>query len=291
MVLRDQDFPALFRDFDRTAIRSQRRYINLIRGNLLLLVAGATASGLSTDKVSLHIVSALLLVAGLALTIFIMVASFEREWYGGRAAAETAKSLSWKYMMRADPFVADYDADALLLDSLNEILQDHQLALAHSAEVSTTDQITAAMRDLRSLSVEKRRDVYVRDRLTNQRNWYSSKSEENARSARFWFQIMLAVQGLAVAAALVQVALPRLPVNMASVFAAGAAAALAWLQTKRFQELRQSYAVAAHELGLIKSRASAAVAEAQLAQFVNDAETAISREHTMWIARREGVVR
>lgn len=71
------------------------------------------------------------------------------------------------------------------------------------------------------------------------------------------------------------------------VLATGASAVLAWLQIRRHQELAQSYAVASHELALAESRARHVRSEEELARFVGDAEAAISREHTLWIARRD----
>ena len=103
-----------------------------------------------------------------------------------------------------------------------------------------------------------------------------------------WFSIVVIAQTLALAGAAIQLFAAHLGINLASVFAAGAAGGLAWLQIKRHQELTQSYAVAAYELGLIVPPSSGSANDEGLSNFVNDAETAISREHTMWIARREG---
>jgi SMODS and SLOG-associating 2TM effector domain 1 len=62
--------------------------------------------------------------------------------------------------------------------------------------------------------------------------------------------------------------------------------ALAWLQIKQYSSLAESYSVAAHELSLIESLLDASYTEDSWAHFVNEAENAISREHTTWRARR-----
>ena len=56
--------------------------------------------------------------------------------------------------------------------------------------------------------------------------------------------------------------------------------------TERFSELAASYALAAHEIGIIREQANA-VSEAQFSTFVADTENAFSREHTQWVARKD----
>jgi hypothetical protein len=80
---------------------------------------------------------------------------------------------------------------------------------------------------------------------------------------------------------------PAFPWKAATVFSTLASATVAWGAIKRYQELAQAYGLAAQELSLIAARAPHVGTEVELARFVNDAETAISREHAMWVARRE----
>jgi hypothetical protein len=65
-----------------------------------------------------------------------------------------------------------------------------------------------------------------------------------------------------------------------------AAAFTAWTQLERNDELRQSYALANQELLSIKALAGTVDTEEGLAKLVSNGEGAISREHTMWIAKR-----
>lgn len=55
----------------------------------------------------------------------------------------------------------------------------------------------------------------------------------------------------------------------------------------RFRELSASYALAAHEISLIREQSRQAMSDDQLSQFVGDAEDVFSREHTQWIARKD----
>ena len=66
-----------------------------------------------------------------------------------------------------------------------------------------------------------------------------------------------------------------------------AASVLSWMQAKRFSELAASYALAAHEIGLIREQAMLPGTDAEFSLFVGDAENAFSREHTQWVARQD----
>jgi hypothetical protein len=60
----------------------------------------------------------------------------------------------------------------------------------------------------------------------------------------------------------------------------------AWTQAKRHDELQTSYAVAADELTNLEAKVELCTSETELLAHVEDVEEAISREHTMWRARR-----
>ena len=71
------------------------------------------------------------------------------------------------------------------------------------------------------------------------------------------------------------------------VFVAIAASLLSWMQAKRFSELAASYALAAHEIELIRQQSLLPSTDDEFSLFVDDAENAFSREHTQWIARKD----
>jgi len=87
--------------------------------------------------------------------------------------------------------------------------------------------------------------------------------------------------------AIAKVRFPDIPYWPTDVFVAIAASVLAWIQAKRFQELAASYALAAHEISLIREQAALINGEKDFSSFVGDAENAFSREHTQWIARKD----
>lgn len=68
--------------------------------------------------------------------------------------------------------------------------------------------------------------------------------------------------------------------------ATAASAVLTWVQAKKYNELNSSYALAAHEIVLIKGEAVSVQDESHLSEFVVNSESAFSREHTQWVARK-----
>lgn len=69
--------------------------------------------------------------------------------------------------------------------------------------------------------------------------------------------------------------------------AVAASSALGWMQIKRFNELATAYSLTSHEIGIIKSKFKSVNSAEELSKFVEDAESAFSREHTQWAARRD----
>lgn len=295
MGIQTLDLPPLYCDFDDSSSSAQRRYLAIIRANLGVLVLAAAVSSHSTADASiqrgLYAVGAILLATGLLITVVLSRNAYEKTWYLGRASAETVKSLSWKYMLRAAPFEGAAIAsqrDEVFLKSLGAILRERSaLALSRRTVARAGEPITPKMRAVRNGDVPTRLAFYIENRVQDQVRWYSTKAQHNDGRQSQWFWALILVQFVALVSAVFQVMDPSISFNFSAALASLATAFLAWLQIKRHRELAQSYAVAAHELGLAAGLAMHIKAEDELSQFVNDTESAISREHTMWIARRE----
>jgi hypothetical protein len=171
---------------------------------------------------------------------------------------------------------------------LEAILRERKLsAIALGGTLGAQAQVTDRMRQVRALGTAERKELYLKFRIDDQRQWYSNKAGRSQTSEERWFLAVVCSQLLAALSAVVLVGWPEAPANPISFFSALAAALLAWVQVKRYQELAQSYGQAAHELGLILAQAEYITTDDALSIFVADAENAISREHTMWTARRD----
>ena len=144
--------------------------------------------------------------------------------------------------------------------------------------------LTQSMITLREQSFDMRRRTYLTYRTEDQRNWYASNAAKNERHATILRYGLLL--GEIVAVVLAAIAFGRgEPLDFAGIIAALVAAGAAWLAIKQYSQLTSAYRVAAGELAL-QADVLKTVDEAGWPQAVADAEEAISREHTMWLASR-----
>lgn len=224
-------------------------------------------------------------VAALGAEIYITIEHPEKAWYQARAGAESVKTLSWRYAVGADPFfesLSTAEADNLFRARVSQVAR--QVSESVSLPEEDASSPTPEMQALRTASVTTRRDVYLRDRTQKQRDWYSKKAGDNRLASKRWRSFLLLAELIAVV-----LAAGRLfggwTIDAAGILAAGIAAGAAWLALKQHTTLRAAYALTAAELE--KQIASLRAAEDSVwPTAVADAEEAISREHTMWLASR-----
>ncbi|PSK87503.1 uncharacterized protein DUF4231 [Murinocardiopsis flavida] len=283
------DFPALMRAADSNSLKGQRRYLWVTRIQLGSLVAAAGFGMLSLQGERANLVASLAAVAfaaALISEIYRLKERPDRMWYAGRAVAESAKTLTWRYMVGGAPLaIKDMDSDRateLLLQRFTEIEHDVEPIWLVPAQ-GAPDQVSAAMRQVRELPLAERRELYLRERIDDQRSWYAVKSRWNARRSTLWSVCLAAVELAGLTAGILRAA-GMVDVDLLGFAAALAAAGAAWMQAKQHQSLATAYAVASHELAAIRARMGQQTREEEWAMFVSDAEEAVSREHTLWRA-------
>jgi hypothetical protein len=284
------DLPATCRSADDLSARGQRRTKLLVRVELLALI-GAGVAGLQSLRVGPARLDVLAAVAGVLFLVSLGAAAFrglsrpEQAWYAGRAAAESVRTLAWRYAVGGDPFPAslgETEAAEALLGRLRGVLgelADLPLAPAGAQERELTD----AMRRLRAAPLAERRAVYRRDRVDDQITWYTAKATAHDRAATRWLTLSAAASAVGVVAAGLRV-FEVIDLDLLGVAAACASAAIAWNQLGQNRNLVTAYRLTARELAIIRDRIPG-TDDAGWAGFVSDAEDAVSREHTMWLAR------
>lgn len=283
------DFPALYRSADSTSLDAQRHFLVALRirlGGLLVATVGGLISW-STGAIEVGgLVSLVAFVAALAAELYTAHVRPERAWYEGRAAAESVKTLTWRFVVRGESFedVGDARAESKFIGEVREVLHDlDTLQLSVSAEAQS--QITDKMRELRSLDFPARRALYINGRIRNQMSWYSDKAQWNKKRGHQWFIASLVFQFAGVVGAAAR-AFGDVNFDFLGLFAAIAATIIAWTQAKQYETLATAYGVTALELASVASEAEGIEAEAAWGTFVGQAEEAISREHTLWRASR-----
>lgn len=289
------DYPSLYRESNSSAIKAQAKHFWLTRAKiaLLLFIAGIASVAWAQEpnlRESVAIFSAIFLVAFMFLSAIMDMRKFDRVCFGSRAIAESVKTESWRFMMKADPYdntITDSEAEDRFLDRLDEILHRElsvSSELAPYLEEGT--QITEYMRQTRNETLENRRTRYFQNRLRDQRLWYAEKARWNKTQESRWFIITWILQVAAVVTGIIVIGFGDPIINPVGVLTTAGAGVLSWANAKSYRELSQSYSLTAQELSLLESRADQALTEEKLARIVEDVERTISREHTVWLASR-----
>ncbi|MBO9532205.1 MAG: DUF4231 domain-containing protein [Solirubrobacteraceae bacterium] len=289
MNLDETDLPALFRAADGAAASAQRRYLRLFKFQNFGLVVAAVAGAASWKVGSVE-------VAGLAAVIAFLGAAaaaislgrwdVESRWYEARALAESAKTLAWNYAVCGASFPSSMTAERAPTEfagRLHDLLSDFE----HLDDIQQDGgpSVTPAMDALRSSPSSERRLAYLEGRIEDQRGWYAQKSQWNATWGRRWFAVVLGLDAIGVLLGAAR-AFDVVDIDGLGVLAALAAVVGAWTKAKQHETLATAYSLAANELVRVRDTAPLDDSDQRWGEYVQDAEEAISREHTMWKATR-----
>lgn len=288
--MRDTDLPALFQAADEAANTSQYRYFLATRATLITAVLAALFGAISLETGGTDwaaVVAIIALVVGLLVGIYLLSEHPERKWYDARAAAESTKTLAWRYAAGGSDFPIDSDEATVERNFLARLGQLSQGLTHITLPAAPGGQLTPAMRQLRSAGFEERKQAYRNHRLNDQRGWYSAAATINSRRAFQWRLTSLGAQLVGIIGGLLR-ATETIHFDLLGIAASAAAAALAWLQTREHSTLAEAYSVAARELALADEQARVAQPE-EWPIVVDNTEAAISREHTLWKARRSSI--
>lgn len=287
--LTDRQLSALYRNADFISRVGQRRTKRLVMVELLALLM-ASVTGTTTLRVGssgldvLAVASAGAFLVAMGCTILRSIKRPEEDWYAGRAAAESARTLGWRFAAGGEPFPPAQDereTAALFLKRLGQLL-DQLEGSDITPPASEDGELTPAMKRLRTSDLPTRRRVYKRDRIEDQLAWYERRARQHSGSAGRWLRLAVLASFLGVVAAALKFFL--VDVDLLGVFAGLASSAIAWNQLNQHRNQATAYSVTVREIRIIRDRIDL-VPDGEWARFVSDSEDAISREHTMWLAR------
>lgn len=284
----EQGFPALYRSADKLSMDSQKHFFRILLIHLCVLVLAAVFSIIDAFGKWMSTLQLVALIAAFFCSIYLWTVRPDRYWYAGRAVAESIKTITWRYVSRAEPFQSEDNVSKNdFKQSIKMIFEQNQDVCSKLTEHTNEEQFTDVMEQMRQSSLDVRKRNYSENRIKNQRNWYAKKASFNKKMANIFFFSLVGANFIGLMLAILKVANVNpiyLPVD---VFIALAASLLSWIQAKRFTELSASYALTAHEIGFINEQSATINSEEGFSKFVGDAENAFSREHTQWAARRD----
>lgn len=288
-ILKEESFPALYQAADAASINAQKNYYTYLRSYLFLLIAAAFVSYNWPQNAYGAISSAAIFLITLGILIWLKLNKPEDTWYNGRAVAESVKTRTWRWVMKAEPYDKNGAGERTqkeFLSDLKAILnQNRTLSSSLAMTPSLGETITEEMEEVRNKTWKERLEIYKTERIVDQAKWYARKSIFNKKRAQQWFVASIALHSCAILMLLYRIKHPEVSLPI-EVIATAASAVLTWLQAKKHAELNASYSLTAHEIALIKSESASIQNEKQLSDFVVNSEAAFSREHTQWIARK-----
>lgn len=289
--LGSDDLPAFFASADAHSLRWQNRFLNLQRlqlGALVLAgVGGATDWVIAGGRASAVAAALGFAVAAIA-RIVVAQQQPERRWYDGRAAAESAKTLAWRFAVCGEPFSRSLSEKAAVSAFTERILELTRDLPSLDRPAGQEPQVSEAMKRVRSMPLGDRQAAYDSGRLGDQQAWYSRKSRWNERRSAAWNIVLVTLDVGAIAAALMRIA-GWIDIDLLGIVATVSAVGVAWVQAKQHELLSRSYAVASQELSAIRDRMTGVRTEVEWAEAMEQAEEAISREHTLWRASRSSL--
>ncbi len=322
----DAALPRAFQVCDAAAQNAQTRHLRLLKMHIWMGLVLASVSqmlygvadALTKPPLSLPLPIKFWLIplgVGVLLTLgtrfFLRGKQWEKIWYKGRAAAEQLRSRAWCYMMGVDPREPDAHDEREFTVVRDELLADidaikHDWAqlgtrgVSHLAELS---EITPQMDAVRALAFDQRVEVYLTSRIQSQVKWFENRSVQYAwRQRKLLWLTELCELGAAVFALLLildvndwfRVSLP-VPISWTTFLwpcLTGAAAGLAWMGFKRYQELSYTYGANAEELISIKQRLAELVGHTpdwpRMVRLVKKCEDILTRENQTWFLRCGG---
>jgi hypothetical protein len=290
MSIEDKDLPGLYQIADSASQKEQRKYLSSIIGYLCLLIVAALFAYFSADCPDpiLKIISSLLFGLSLCIMIWQRVSKPDDTWYNGRVVAESVKTRSWRWMMRAEPY-ADCEQMEIMrkhfINDLKTILKQNESLIGKlGIEASIKEPISEKMIQIRSLSIEDRFKIYRTERITNQALWYTQKAKYNKKQSFLCLLVTIGLHLAAIILLLYNIKEPHLKLPI-DILAVGASSALTWIQSKKFNELSSSYSLTAHEITLMRAEATFFSNENAFSTYIMNCENAFSREHTQWFAR------
>lgn len=286
-------YPALYKAASDMSETYQNIYHRLLMSEYALLFLAAALSMMANPSSLFQSIHALVFIALAVLLLYRFKTKPEQDWYKGRALAESIKTSTWRYCLRAAPFEDVEDVRVRrseFRNHLREILRANRfIGDRIPPDSAADDQITSSMDDIRALSLEDRKHFYMDNRIREQRTWYTNKAGYNKAAAKRWVVACTAIYAGAIILLVVRPSLPEWNFWPFEPLIVLASSIIGWMQIKKFNELTSAYTLTAHEIGIIQGRLEEVDSEEDLSEFINEAELAFSREHTQWVARQNAL--
>jgi len=282
------DYPAIYKEADNISNKTQKHYLWILIAFLCLLILSSALFTYFDNIFVLKLINAIISLAIVVLSFVFHFRNFQGTWYNARAVAESIKTISWRYSVKAEPYnILDATAKSLFIETVKHIIDmNHDFQQHIEAEYGSHQAIPDNMTAIRQLSLKERFNIYHTNRVFEQKNWYGEKSIFNKRQSSIFFWLLIIISFVLFVLLVLNVKETNNSLFPIGILLSVISVLFTWVQTKKYKELEKSYALAAHEIGFIEINGND-TNEELFSDYVINAENVFSREHTQWIARKD----
>lgn len=282
--MKDEDFPSFFQSADELSKSQQQLFYDHFRGHLILLALATILSFITPATIFSSVVQAVIIAAVFYCAYYLYSNRPDQKWYGARALAESLKTISWRYMTKAEPF-NDRESDNFFEETVKKMIEQNTEIKKHMLP-KPTPIISEEMRRLRKSNFLEQKNRYKVERIQEQFNWYSNKAKFNKNRAKLFFILLLISNAVAFILAISRIWNLEANFWITDFFIASSCGLLSWIQAKKYSELAASYTQTAHDISFSLNTIDR-IKEDEFSRFIGDTENAFSREHTQWLARKD----
>ena len=288
-TMNNADYPQLYRAADNLSIQHQKEHFRLLLGYLSSLVIGSVISIFCNGTIA-NSISLLLFILSAVLFASSKILNPLDLWYNGRAVAESVKSMTWKWMMKAEPYqdMVLETASSRFKDDLRNLLHQNKALFSHyQNDDSGFYCISEKMKEVRNSTAKDRLSFYNRNRVENQLNWYRIKTKRFHKLYIIYSLIVAIFYTAIIILMIVNISMPNmsLPIELISAFVTSI---VSWMEAKKYNELSCAYSLAVNDISIINANMlEGDVTDNEVSEYVINSENAFSREHTQWIARKQ----
>ncbi|PBQ17681.1 hypothetical protein CCL09_11535 [Pseudomonas congelans] len=262
----------------------QNSHYGLVAVNLSLLVASAGIDLLNLEAIEYP--KTLLLILSLILSFTIKKLRLDQKWYASRSLSESIKTLTWRYTMAVHPFeAANSHAQELFVARIQEACEQTNKIIGFQKFTFDTSQLPPQTSSLSS-NLQNRISLYARLRLGNQSKWYKIKARKLKNISVAFFSILAFSNVAAITLSILDESGIFIGSIATGLFASLTTALIGWIEARRYGELSAAYSLTYNEIELLTHYLHSISKPSELNDFVGEAESLFSREHTQWAAKR-----
>jgi hypothetical protein len=285
--------PDSYEYFNSISKKCQSNYINLFRGQLILLLLIAIISICPNDIIfDANYIQGIYIML-MVVVLFLMILQYSKNymagWQKARFLAESILSNCWLVVFKCESYSeGTYENSiAKFQDRIKEMKKEINIKdyLSITSPSIVDNDNPKWMRENYSKKIEEKKQYYIKFRISDQISWYSKKATQNANySMRYFIYGLLSMGfGILLSVLVLVKAIPNIP--YLALFTTISASLFSWKQTKRFDELKTTYSVAVDELRDFKNALVRKTSDDDIKEIVFDTEKSISREHKLWFSK------